>query len=251
MMVMLKVENLRVRVGGREILKGVNLEVGEGEVVALLGPNGSGKSTLLHAIMGKPGYEVVEGRIIFNGTDVTRMSPDERAKLGLGMLMQIPPVLKGVRLRDLLKRISGLYGADMDNLRKLAEDLRISGLLDRELHRGFSGGEMKRVELLLLAAQSPKLALIDEPDSGVDLESLPVLGRAINGILHAGDSMAKEKRSAVLVTHVGKILSYIERVNRAYIMMNGQVTCFGNPSDLLEDIEKYGFDGCLRCLKVV
>lgn len=248
---MLRVENLRVKVGGREILKGVNLEVGEGEVVALLGPNGSGKSTLLHAIMGRPGYEVVEGRIVFNGVDITGMRPDERAKLGLGMLMQIPPALKGVRLGDLLKKISSFYGAEIDYLRKLAESLRITGLLDRELHRGFSGGEMKRAELLLLAAQSPKLALLDEPDSGVDLESLPVLGRAINEIVYAYDSKAKEKRSAIIVTHAGKILSYIERVNRAYIMLDGKVSCFGNPRDLIEDIEKYGFEGCLRCLKVI
>ncbi|MDW8036313.1 MAG: ATP-binding cassette domain-containing protein, partial [Candidatus Korarchaeum sp.] len=195
-MAMLKVENLTVRVGGKEVLNEVSLEVGESEVVALLGPNGSGKSTLLHTIMGKPGYEVVSGRIMLDGLDITDLSPSERAKLGIGIMMQLPPALRGVRLRDLLKRLSNIYGADMDHLRKFAEELRVSNLLDRELHRGFSGGEMKRVELLLLAAQSPKLALLDEPDSGVDLESLPVLGKVINEIIEAPDSRAKEKRSA-------------------------------------------------------
>ncbi|MEM4581660.1 MAG: ABC transporter ATP-binding protein [Candidatus Korarchaeum sp.] len=250
-MAMLKVENLTVRVGNREILREVSLEIGEGEVVALLGPNGSGKSTLLHAIMGKPGYDVVSGRIIFDGVDITGLSPYERARLGIGIVMQLPPSLKGVKLRDLLRMLVSMYGVDMDYLRRLSEELRASNLLDRELHRNFSGGEMKRVELLLLAAQSPKLALLDEPDSGVDLESLPVLGRVINEIIGTSDSKAREKRSAMIVTHVGRILNYVRQVNRAYIILGGRVSCFGNPRDLIEDIEKYGFEGCLRCLKVM
>ncbi|RDD52878.1 MAG: ABC transporter ATP-binding protein, partial [Candidatus Korarchaeota archaeon NZ13-K] len=229
----------------------VDLEVGEGEVVALLGPNGSGKSTLLHTIMGRPGYEVVSGRILFNGIDVTGMRPDERARLGMGFLMQLPPAMRGVRLRDLLKRLSGIYGVDMDRLRRLAEELRVSNLLDRDLHRGFSGGEMKRVELLLLAAQSPRLALLDEPDSGVDLESLPLLGRVISELVEAPDGRARERRAAIIVTHAGKILSYVRSANRAYIMLDGRISCFGNPRDLIEDVERYGFEGCLRCLKVV
>lgn len=248
---MLKVENLTVRVGNRDILKNVSLEVGESEVVALLGPNGSGKSTLLHAIMGKPSYEVVSGRILFDGFDITGLSPSERAKLGIGMVMQIPPALKGVKLRDLLRRLATIYGTDLEYLKRLAEELRASNLLDRELHKGFSGGETKRVELLLLAAQSPRLALLDEPDSGVDLESLPILGRVINEIIEASNSRAREKRSAVIVTHVGKILNYVRLTNRAYIMLEGRVSCFGNPKDLIEDIEKHGFEGCLRCLKVM
>ncbi len=248
---MLKVEDLTVRVGGREILKGVSLEVGEGEIVALLGPNGSGKSTLLHTIMGRPGYDLVSGRILLNGRDITDLSPYERARLGIGMVMQLPPALKGVKLRELLKRLSSVYGVDSEHLRKLSEELRASNLLDRDLHRGFSGGEMKRVELLLLAAQSPKLALLDEPDSGVDLESLPLLGRTINEIVGASDNRAREKRSAIIVTHVGKILNHIRPVNRAYVMLDGRISCFGNPRDLIEDIERYGFDECLRCLKVI
>jgi Fe-S cluster assembly ATP-binding protein len=249
-MAMLKVEGLSVRIKGREILREVNFEVGEGEIVALLGPNGSGKSTLLHAIMGRPGYEV-SGRIIFNGIDITGMSSSERAKLGIGFMMQIPPALKGVRLRDLIKRLSKIYGTDQDALKRISEELRIEGLLDRELHRGFSGGEMKKVELLLLAAQNPKLALLDEPDSGVDLESLPIIGKVINEIVGASDSRAREKRSAIIVTHMGKILKHVRNANRAYIILNGEVKCFGNPSDLIEDIEKYGFSECLRCARVV
>jgi len=249
-MVMLRVEGLSVRVKEREILREVNLEVGEGEIIALLGPNGSGKSTLLHAIMGRPGYEV-SGRIIFNGLDITGMSASERAKLGIGFMMQIPPALKGVKLRDLIKKLSKIYGTDQDILRRISGELRIEGLLDRELHRGFSGGEMKKVELLLLAAQNPKLALLDEPDSGVDLESLPIIGKVLNEIVGASDSKAREKRSAIIVTHMGKILKYVRSVNRAYIILNGEVRCFGNPVDLIEDIERYGFSECLRCVKVI
>jgi len=249
-MAMLKVEGLSVRVGEREILREVNLEVGEGEIVALLGPNGSGKSTLLHAIMGRPGYEV-SGKIIFNGIDITGMNTSERAKLGIGFVMQMPPALKGVKLEDLLKRLSKIYGSDRDILKRISEELRIEGLLGRELHRGFSGGEMKKVELLLLAAQNPKLALLDEPDSGVDLESLPIIGRVINDIVGASDSKAREKRSAIIVTHMGKILKHVRNANRAYIILNGEVKCFGNPVDLIEDIERYGFAECLRCLKVI
>jgi len=248
---MLRIEGLRVRVAGKEILRGVNLAVGQGEIIALLGPNGSGKSTLMHALMGHPRYEILSGKIFLNGEDITGLNTTERVRRGMGIMMQIPPSLKGVKLVDLLRKMSKMYGTSFDYLEELARRLGAHELLNRDIHRGFSGGEMKKAEVLLLAAQAPKIALLDEPDSGVDLESLPVLGKAIDDVLSGGDGRAYEKRSAIIVTHTGKILSYIKSVSRAYVILSGKISCFGDPKALLEDIERYGFEGCRRCVKVI
>ncbi len=243
---MLKVEDLWVKASDRTILKEINLEVEEGEIIALLGPNGSGKSSLLHTLMGNPKYKVVRGRILFGGKDITSAPTDERARMGMGIAMQIPPKLKGIKLIDLLATISKRYRTDLEETMKLASMLGAEKLLERDLHDGFSGGEMKRAEILLLAAQRPKLSLLDEPDSGVDIESLPVLGKAINEVL-IGGNRASERNAGIIVTHTGQILRYIPSVNRAFIILNGQVKCFGDPSAILRDIERYGFEGCVNC----
>lgn len=248
---MLRIESLWVEVNGKPVLKGVNLELGEGEVVALLGPNGSGKSSLLHAIMGNPNYRVVRGRIIFNGRDVTEASVDERARMGMGIAMQIPPRIRGIKLIDLLKKVAERYNTDFEQLMNLADKLRMDNLLNRDLHDGFSGGEMKRTEILLLAAQRPKLSLLDEPDSGVDIQSLSILGNAINEILTRSDDRTFEKSSGVIVTHMGEILKYIPSINRAFLMLDGQIKCFGHPQAILRDIERYGFEGCVHCISGV
>ncbi len=245
---MLKVEDLWVEVNGRTVLKGVNLEVGEGEIVALLGPNGSGKSSLMHTIMGNPKYKVVKGRILFRRRDITRATADERARMGIGIAMQIPPKIRGIKLIDLLKMVSKQYNTNLNEVLELANMLRAEKLLKRDLHDGFSGGEMKRAEILLLAAQRPKLSLLDEPDSGVDIESLPILGKAINEMLIGDNDRAFERNAGIIVTHTGDILKYIPSVNRAFIVLNGEVKCFGHPQAILRDIERYGFEGCVSCI---
>ncbi|MBC7110062.1 MAG: ABC transporter ATP-binding protein, partial [Archaeoglobi archaeon] len=180
---MLVVEDLRVEVGGREILKGVDLVIGDGERHVLFGPNGSGKSTLLMTIMGFPNYRVKSGRIEFNGVDITDMPVNERAKLGIALAYQHPPSIRGVRLEDMIKICSGKEEIG-EKERELLEKLKISpDFLKRDVNSGFSGGEVKRSEILQLLLMKPKLAMMDEPDSGVDVENIEVVGNAINELL--------------------------------------------------------------------
>ena len=240
MRVMLVVDDLWVEAGGREILRGVSLEVEEGEIIALLGPNGSGKSSLMHAIMGNPKYRVKRGRIYFMGRDVTGLPPSERARLGMGIVMQIPPRIRGIRLGDLIREISKLHGTDLDYVLGLAEEMEAEYLLQRDLHDGFSGGEMKRAEILILAAQRPKLSLLDEPDSGVDVEALPIIGGIVKEVLRGDDP----RRGGIVVTHTGRILRYLGSVSRAYIMVDGEITCIGDPEAILSDVERHGFEWC-------
>ncbi len=248
---MLKIRDLWVEVEGREVLKGINLDVGEGEIIALLGPNGSGKSSLMHTLMGNPKYKVIKGKIEFMGIDITELPPDERAKLGMGIAMQIPPKLKGIKLRDLIREITKRYGTEFDFVMELAKRIGASHLLERDLHDGFSGGEMKKAEILLLAAQRPKFSLLDEPDSGVDLQTLPILGNAISDVLSESDDKAYEKGAGIVVTHTGQILKYLKSVNRGYIIIDGEIKCFGDPYAILKDIEKFGFSSCVNCISVV
>ncbi|NCC96971.1 MAG: ATP-binding cassette domain-containing protein, partial [Synergistales bacterium] len=162
---LLEVRDLCVEVGGQPVLKGVSLDVGEGEIHAIFGPNGSGKTTLLGSIMGLGKYEITCGSILFKGQDITGFSVDQRARLGIGMSFQRPPTIHGVRLRSLLE----LCEEDRSKIEALADDLNVSSFLDREVNAGLSGGELKRVELLQLLLQRPELVFLDEPESGVDL----------------------------------------------------------------------------------
>ncbi len=239
---MLRVEELHVEVEGKRVLQGINLAIRDGEVVYLLGPNGSGKSSLIQTIMGNPKYKVVSGSITFNGTDLLKLEPHERAQRGLGIVYQIPPKLKGVKLRELLRRLTHMYGTSMEEVEELAKKMDAYKLLDRDLHVGFSGGEMKRAEILLVYAQRPKFILLDEPDSGVDLAGLPVIGEAIRGLLEDG-----EERSALVVTHTGHIAKYLSG-SLAYIMMEGKILCCGELQKVLSDIEEGGFEACMNCV---
>src|SRR4030042_562756 len=165
---MLQIQGLSVETGGKEILRGINLFIGTGETHVLFGPNGSGKTTLLMAIMGFPRYKITRGRIIFKGHDITNASLDERARLGIGMSFQRPPVVRGVKMRDM---VSACLGSRDDGtaVAQLAERLNMGDLMDRDVNYGFSGGEIKRSELLQLLVQEPDLTLLAEPESGVDL----------------------------------------------------------------------------------
>jgi|APFre7841882630_1041343.scaffolds.fasta_scaffold06460_2 Fe-S cluster assembly ATP-binding protein len=243
---LLEIENLGVEVGGRQILKNVNLSVMAGYTNVLFGPNGSGKSTLLMTIMGFSGYKVTEGRILFNGEDITRLPVNERASLGIGIMMQRPPNLVGVTLNNMVK----VTGKGRVDPQKAAEDLDLEGFLDRDVNVGFSGGEIKRSEILQLGAQNPCLYLLDEPESGVDLVSIEKLGHKVRDLLQGGQSCAGKKakagKSALVITHTGQILDYIE-ADRGYVMCKGTIACAGNPRDLLSEIRKMGYEECIKC----
>ncbi len=146
-----------------------------------------------------------------------------------------------------MKELAEKFGSDLGHLENLAREMRIEKLLNRDLHVGFSGGEMKRAEILLLAAQRPKIALLDEPDSGIDIDSLPVIGKAINNLLEVNGPKAVQKRSALIITHLGKISEYVP-VSRAFVMIDGKIMCYGDADAILRDIERYGFKGCRSCV---
>jgi len=240
---MLSVENLSVKVEDRVILKDVNLNINVGEVHVLFGPNGAGKSTLINTIIGNPKYKVVEGSIYFKGKDITDMPIYERAKLGIGLAYQNPPEIPGVKLRDLLKIIAKV---DWEEIERMAEILKFKDFLDRDVNVGFSGGEVKRSELLQLFAQNPDFMMFDEPDSGVDVENIKLLGRVINHLLEKDRKPAYRKKSGLIITHMGHILKFIN-VDRAHILYNGVIACSGSPEEILNTIIKYGYERCIRC----
>ncbi|MEM3407651.1 MAG: ABC transporter ATP-binding protein [Nitrososphaerota archaeon] len=235
---MLEIKDLHVEIMGKKILNGINLEIEENEKIVLLGPNGSGKTTLLKAIMGLSPIEIIKGSIIFKGKDITNLSIDERAKLGIGMAFQFPPSIKGVRISDILNK----FGLKKDDFDEIAKKFNFPiEFFEREINIGFSGGEMKRIECMLLYNQKPKLALIDEPDSGVDIINLGVIGKSISTLL-------ENNCSGIIVTHQGLILNYVE-VDKAYVLLNGKIACYGEPMEVLKDIAKGGYEKCEICKK--
>ena len=240
---MLKVVDLHAAAGEKEILKGVNLTVNEGETCVLFGPNGSGKSTLLSTIMGYSSIQVTQGQILFKGQDITHMSVDQRAKLGIGMMMQRPPNIYGVKLGDLIG-VSSPQGADVI---KDAPKFKMDSFLDREVNVGFSGGEIKRSELLQLTAQKPEFILLDEPESGVDLENIDLIGNKVHDLLYDGSCPGRQRHvSSLVITHTGQIMDYIG-ADRGYVMRNGRIQCSGRPSDLLKEIKENGYGECGEC----
>ncbi|MCQ1535141.1 ABC transporter ATP-binding protein [Methanosarcina sp. KYL-1] len=243
---MLKIEDLTVEVNGKTLLRDVNLEVKKGYTNVLFGPNGAGKSALMRTIMGFSEYKVVKGRILFNGEDITGLPVDERARRGLGIMMQRPPDMSGIKLRDLVKAVS----KEKKDPEKLAENLDMKRFLDRDVNVGFSGGEIKRSELLQLAAQNPSLYLLDEPESGVDLVSIEQVGKTIRELLEDGLECPGERctrgKSALIITHTGQILDYVQ-ADRGYILCSGTIMCSGNPLKLLEEIKSKGYEECIKC----
>ena len=243
---MLKIVDLHAEAGEREILKGVNLTVNEGETCVLFGPNGSGKSTLLATIMGYSTTKVTQGEILFKGQDITEMSVDERAKLGIGMMMQRPPNIFGVKLGDLIRTTS----ENGDEILKEADKFKMQNFLDREVNVGFSGGEIKRSELLQLTAQKPEFILLDEPESGVDLENIDLIGNKVHDLLYDQKGCrgnVQRHVSSLVITHTGQILDYIG-ADIAYVMKDGRIRCSGRPTDLLKEIKENGYGGeCGSC----
>ena len=241
---MLRIEDLWVSVGDVQILKGVNLSMNYGEVQVLFGPNGAGKTSLIMTIMGFPKYRVEQGRIYFKEQDITGKDVYERAKLGIGVSFQRPPTVRGVTLRKLVEVISD-DKVSKEKFLEFTEKLNLSGHLDRNLNDGFSGGEMKRSELLQLMVQRPDLVLIDEPESGVDIENIALVGESINKLL-GKDKVKDPKRGAIIITHTGYILDYVNG-ERGSIFLDGNIKCQGNPKDILSEIKRSGYRGCLVC----
>ena len=239
---MLEIDDLWINIDDKEVLKGINLRVPVGETHILFGKNGSGKSSLLMSIMGFERYKVKQGRITFIGQDITRMPIYERARLGLGLSFQRPPTIRGVKTADVLRVCS--RGAVMPEVLAAAYDF--TQFLDREVNYGFSGGELKRSELLQLLAQNPKMVLLDEPESGVDLENLQVVGKIIAHLLQKERRPQAREKSGLIITHTGFIMDYVN-ADRAYILSGGRLCCQGNPRDLLHDIKNFGYEECAKC----
>lgn len=231
---MLKIENLSVNVDGRNILRRIGLEIGGGEVHALLGPNASGKSTLAYAIMGFPGYEISKGRIYFNGKEISGLTIEERAKLGLALAFQHPPMIKGVKLSSLLEKTS-----------KWTLDVKRfpinPSLLEREINVGFSGGERKLSEIMQIINLNPCFVIFDELDAGVDVENLERLMSIIK------EELLSNSVSILVITHRGNILRYL-RPDVAHVMLDGEIVCSSeNWKRIWKTIVRYGYEKCKEC----
>jgi Fe-S cluster assembly ATP-binding protein len=233
-----------VSVGDREILSGINLAIAEGETHVLLGPNGGGKTTLLNTIIGIPGFRVTNGSITFKGEDLLDLEIDERARMGIGVALQRPPAVRGVKLRQMMDVAAG-GDLEQDRLDQLADELDLGYMLEREVNMGFSGGEAKRSEMGQLLAQVPDLALFDEPESGVDLDNIAVVGGAINDLLK-GERVSQRGRSGLIITHTGHILEFVN-ADVGHVLYNGRLACEGNPRDLIAEIAQQGYEKCVEC----
>jgi Fe-S cluster assembly ATP-binding protein len=240
---MLQVKNLYVNVGDKEVLHDINLRIDDGETHVLLGPNGSGKTTLLMTLMGFSNYIVTKGTITYNGEDVTKMHANERAKHGIGMLFQRPPTISGLKLGKMLTAISR---TKQENIPELAKSVHMDKFLERDINKGFSGGEIKRSEVLQLRIQNPDFVMLDEPESGVDLENISLIGTAIGSLLEKDRHLANRKKSGLVITHTGYILDYLD-ADKGHVMCDGQIRCHGNPREILKDIKQRGYKECLEC----
>jgi Fe-S cluster assembly ATP-binding protein len=238
---MLKIENLHAEIDGQEILKGLDLEVGKGEIHAIMGPNGSGKSTLSNVLMGHPRYEVTEGSVTFQGEDVLEMEPDERAKLGMFLAFQYPSEVPGVSVANFLRTAVNSMREEelspMEMYRLLQEKMGVMQMdpkfAERYLNEGFSGGEKKRNEILQMLMLDPRLAIMDETDSGLDIDALQVVARGVN-------ELRGPEFSAVIITHYQRILRYIEP-DHVHVMLDGRIVTSGG-KELALELEDKGYD---------
>jgi Fe-S cluster assembly ATP-binding protein len=233
---LLEIKNLSVRASGKTILRDINLSMEKGQVLILFGPNGSGKSTLIKTIMGFSGYEISQGEIFVNGEKINDLPIEERVKLGLGIMYQHPPAIRGVKLASL----ADFLCKDKNVIEDFSRKLSLESHLKRDVNLSFSGGEMKRSELFQLILQGSDFLLLDEPESGVDIENISIMGKALNTYL-------KQKgKSALIITHTGYILDYI-KAKSGCVMMNGRFWCVGEPKEMFESIKTSGYQTCKEC----
>jgi Fe-S cluster assembly ATP-binding protein len=246
MMNILEVRNLKVRVEDKVILKDVNLELTEKKNYVMFGPNGSGKTTLINAIMGLPQYQIVSGKIFFLGQDITKDTVEKRAEMGLALVFQHPPDINGVKLSSLLKLCVGKEDEDDFNAKEkeLIDAFHLGEFLERDINVGFSGGERKRAEILQMLLLKPRLLLLDEPDSGVDVESLKLIGEQIQIYVEENES------TSLIVTHKGDILDYVD-AKYACVLLKSIIYCFAEPKRIYETIKKGGYEDCVACQKRV
>ena len=242
---MLKIENLHASIGDKEILKGINLTVGKGEVHAIMGPNGSGKSTLSSVLVGHPTYEVTEGSVTFEGEDILELEPEERAHRGLFLSFQYPVEIPGVSMVNFMRaalnerrKAAGLdplpaaeFLKRMKQKRELVE--LDNKLASRSVNEGFSGGEKKRNEIFQMAMLEPKLAILDETDSGLDIDALRIVAKGVN-------ELRSPENSTIVITHYQRLLDYI-RPDFVHVLYKGRIVRSGGPELALE-LEKRGYD---------
>jgi Fe-S cluster assembly ATP-binding protein len=241
----LEIRNLHVSAGDKEILKGLDLAVNKGEIHALMGPNGSGKSTLANVIMGQPTLDVTEGQILFKGQDITEADPDERARMGLFMAFQYPVAIPGVTITKYLRMVMNAHrearGEDEISLkdfrRTVEEAMELTSIpkefSSRYLNEGFSGGEKKRLEILQLALQRPEIAVLDETDSGLDIDALNVVAEGVNTVKETSEM------GVLIITHYQRILHLVQPT-RVSIMFDGRIVKEGGP-ELVTQLEKQGY----------
>ncbi|MEK6873478.1 MAG: Fe-S cluster assembly ATPase SufC [Nanoarchaeota archaeon] len=239
---MLVINNLKSSIEGKEILKGINLKLKEGKVYVIMGPNGSGKSTLANILMGNPIYKIDSGEIILKDQDISNMKADERAKLGMFLSFQYPQEISGVTLSNFLrtaynslkeKRIGLLDFKKL--LKEKAEQLGVNeDFLTRYLNEGFSGGEKKKSEILQLLVLNPNIAILDETDSGLDIDALKTIASGIK-------NFAAPDKTIIIITHYKRILDYLD-IDRVFIMKDGLIVKEGD-KDLVNEIEERGYEG--------
>jgi len=243
----LTIKNLHVSIDGKEILKGLDLEIKQGEIHAIMGPNGTGKSTLAYAVMGHPAYEITEGEIIFDGQNIVEMATDERSRLGLFLAFQYPVSIPGVTVANFLRTALNARrraidpeakGVSILEFRKMLKEKMDMLKMDyafagRYLNDGFSGGEKKRAEILQMATLKPSIAILDETDSGLDIDALRIVADGVNTL--AGDDLG-----VVVITHYQRLLDYI-KPQFVHIMFDGRIVESAGP-ELALHLEKYGYD---------
>jgi len=237
---LLEIENLTVAIDDEPLLSSVNLTVAPGEIHVVFGPNGTGKSSLIKAIMGLPPYRILSGDIRFEGKSILNLPIDERARLGIGLAFQQPPVVRDVPLLALAKALA----IDAHRLEEEASKLGMDGHINRGLNDGFSGGEQKRSELLQLLLQGPKLVLLDEPESGVDVDSLKLLTAVIERLFQRDLPIRERTVGGIIVTHTGSVLKHLH-ATRGYVLVDGRIMCSGAPLDIFDQITEHGFGNCL------
>jgi Fe-S cluster assembly ATP-binding protein len=245
----LEIKDLHVQVEGKPILKGIDLTVRQGEVHALMGPNGSGKSTLANVLMGRPGYVITSGQVLFKGQDISGLRPDQRAQMGLFLAFQYPTEIAGVSvvnfLRSAYNSVKGEQTSALAFRKRLKEKMNLLGVEDQMVNRyvnqGFSGGEKKKNEILQLAVLEPEIAVLDETDSGLDIDSLKAVAGGVQQLI--GPSLG-----VLLITHYQRILNYITP-DRIHVLMDGRIVLSGGP-ELAHALEQKGYEGLRKELGI-
>ena len=240
-MALLEIKNLHVKIEGKKILNGINLKLQSGKVHALMGPNGSGKTTLAHVLMGDPRYKIKKGKILLNGKNITKLSPDQRARKGLFLSFQQPVEIDGIRIINFLHNSYNSLKSEQVFLldfraiiREKAKLLKIDeDYLGRYLNKGFSGGEKKKMEILQLLALDPKIAILDETDSGLDIDALKIVAKGINKFMN-------KDKTVLIITHYKRILNYI-KPDKVHVLIGGKIVQEGK-ADIVDRLEEKGYD---------